>query len=376
MPLGLPKIPEVEIAVIRDWIQQGLLADPTSQPKGQAAAPVGVQSAIAHRPTGPPPMPDKLPAVDLPKLARPHPVTALAADPWSPLLAVAGHERIYLYDLKSRSLLGELPFPEGIPYVLRFSRDGATLLAGGGRGVQSGRVVLYDVRTGKRTATIGQERDIVLAADLSPDGKMVALGGPSKIVKVFSVPGGQLLYQINKHTDWITSLAFSPDGNHLATADRAGGIFLWESQTGSILINLAEHKDSVTTLTWRADSRVLASGGEDGELVFWDVQDGFPIATDTKTHIPKATGTVYGKPQSGVLSAEFLPDGRLVTVGRDRVIHLFTTDGKPLSSTTAFAPLLTKVAATYDDNLVAAGDYDGRIVLWDGHQATMLAESN
>jgi WD40 repeat protein len=233
-------------------------------------------------------------------------------------------------------------------------------------------VVLYDVRTGKRKGTIGQEKDIVLAADISADGKMVALGGPSKVVKVFSVPGGQLLYQISKHTDWITALAFSPDGSHLATADRAGGIFLWESQTGSILINLAEHKDSVTTLTWRADGRVLASGGEDGELVFWDAQDGFPISTDTKTHIPKPTGTVYGKPQSGVLSAEFLPDGRLVSIGRDRVIHLFSADGKPLSATAPFAPLLTKVAATGEPNLMAAGDYDGHILLWDGHKTSFL----
>ena len=82
-------------------------------------------------------------------------------------------------------------------------------------------------------------------------------------------------------------MAFSPDGSTLATADRAGGIFLWESQTGGIIVSLAEHKDSVTTLAWRSDSRVLASGGEDGELVLWNAQDGFPIATDTKTHSRK-----------------------------------------------------------------------------------------
>ena len=87
-----------------------------------------------------------------PEPARPHPVTALAASPWAPLLAVAGHERIYLYDLGRASRVGELPFPEGVPYVLRFSRDGAMLLAGGGRGVQSGKVVLFDVKTGKRRA--------------------------------------------------------------------------------------------------------------------------------------------------------------------------------------------------------------------------------
>ena len=285
---------------------------------------------------------------------------------------MAGHERIFLYDLKTRSSAGVLPFPEGIPYVLRFSSDGSTLLAGGGRSVQLGRVVLYDVRTGQRIAVIGNERDIVLTADISPDGKKVALGGPSKSVKVFSVADGALLYEINKHTDWITALSFSPDGALLATADRAGGIFLWNSETGAILVNLAEHKDSVTSLAWRRDSQVLASGGEDGELVLWNAQNGFPIATDTKTHLPKTSGPAYAKPPSGILSTDFLPDGRLATVGRDRIIHIFSQDGKPQSATSAFDQMLTKVAATTIDNLVAAGDYTGRIILWDGRRVETL----
>jgi WD40 repeat protein len=164
------------------------------------------------------------------------------------------------------------------------------------------------------------------------------------------------------------------DGAHLATADRAGGIFLWESKTGSILVSLAEHKDSVTTLTWRQDSRVLASGGEDGELVLWDAQDGFPIFVDTKTHITKPMGTAYGKLPPGVLSAEFLSDGRLVTIGRDRVIHFFTGEGKPQSATPPFGTRLIKVAATNDNNLVALGDYDGHVMLWDRHQSHPLRD--
>jgi mono/diheme cytochrome c family protein len=209
MPLGQAKLPDNEIAVIRDWIEQGLLADATSQQRGPAQ-PLDFYPT-SNRSQGQAVMPANLPAIDLPEPAHPHPVTALAASPSAPLLAVAGHDRIYLHDLRSNKTLGALAFPEGIPDVLCFSRDGSTLLAAGGRSVQSGKVVLFDVRSGKRTAVIGQETDIVLAADLSADGKMVAIGGPSKVVKVFSAADGALLYQIKKHTDWITAVAFSPD---------------------------------------------------------------------------------------------------------------------------------------------------------------------
>ncbi len=368
MPFGQAKISDKEIALIRDWIDEGLLADATSSPKGIVAEAIAFNAATANAGRAAQPMPEHLPPVAPSNPIRPHPVTALASSPRAPLIAVAGHERIFLYDLQKNASVGVLAFPEGIPYVMRFSQDGTTLLAGGGRSVQAGRVVLFDVRSGKRLAEIGNERDIVLSADLSADGKLVALGGPSKLVKVFSVADGKLLYEISKHTDWITAIAFSPDGTLLATADRAGGIFLWNAQSGAILVNLAEHKDAVTSLTWRSDSKVLASAGEDGELVLWNPQDGFPIATDSKAHIPKATGPVYGKPQSGILSADFLTDGRLVTIGRDRIIHIFTTDGKPQSASAVFDRMLTKVAGTSVANLVVVGDYDGRLILWDGHQ--------
>jgi WD40 repeat protein len=259
--------------------------------------------------------------------------------------------------------------------VLRFSRDGKTLLAAGGKGVQLGTVVLFDVKTGKRVSTIGKEMDLVLAADISADGKLVALGGPGKIVKVFGVADGKQLYEIKRHTEWITAIEFSPDGSKLATGDRAGGIYLWESQNGGILLNLAEHKDSVTSLSWRADGLLLASGGEDGELVVWNAQDGFPIATDAKAHIPKAKGVVYGKPPSGVLSVQYMPDGRLVTIGRDKSIHLWTTEGKAISATSPSDALLTKVTASFDSKLFIAGDYEGRLTFWDGKQTTLVART-
>ncbi len=293
---------------------------------------------------------------------RAQPVTALAASPWAPLVAVAGHERIYLFNLEKRAPAGELAFPEGIPYVLRFSRNGAVLLAAGGRNAESGRAVLFDVRSGKRLMELGQESDVVLAADVSADGKLVALGGPGKVVKVLSVADGKRVYQIAKHTDWITAIEFSPDGALLATADRSGGIFLWDSAGGGSAGALAEHKDSVTALSWRGDSRLLASSSEDGQIIIWNVGDGFPVATVAKAHPSKPA-------PGGVLSLQFANDGRLVSVGRDSTIRVWSADGKALAASQAFDALLTKVAVSADGKLAIAGDYLGQIRIWDGRAA-------
>lgn len=372
MPLGGPKIPDQYISIIRDWIGNGLLETASSQPLGNVGPSLDFKPTSLNRPAGPPAMPQALAPLNLPEPARSNPVTAMAASPWAPLLAVSGHERIYLYDLDKRVAIGEFAFPEGIPYALRFSRDGATLLAAGGKGVQSGKVVLFDVKTGRRIATLGDEHDIVLAADLTADGKLVALGGPGKLVKVYSVSDGKLLYQLNKHTDWITAIEFSPDGGKLATGDRSGGIFLWESAGGGSVGNLAEHKDSITSLSWRGDSALLASGSEDGQIIIWNVGDGFPVATIAKAHQPKPAPGTFGTPPGGVLSLQFTCDGRLVSVGRDSTIRVWGMDGKQKSASTPAAALLTKVASSFDGKLTVAGDFLGHILIWDGNHTLSL----
>ncbi len=366
MPLGNPKIPDAAITTIREWIASGVLETATSQPKGPVAPSLDFKPTALNKPAGAPAMPQSLPPFAMDEPSRAHPVTAMAASPWAPLLAVAGHERIYLYNLNQRGPDGELSFPEGIPYALRFSRDGATLLAAGGRGVESGKVVLYDVRSGKRLGVFGNERDVVLAADLSADGQLVALGGPAKIVKVFSVADGKELYQIKKHTDWITAIEFSPDGTRLATGDRSGGIFLWEAASGGSAGNLADHKDSITSLSWRGDSQLLASGSEDGQIIVWNVADGFPVATIAKAHTPKPGPQVYGTPPGGVLSLQFTSDGRIISVGRDSTIRIWSADGKPQGASPAAGALLTKVATSPDGKLAIAGDYQGRLLVCTG----------
>lgn len=77
--------------------------------------------------------------------------------------------QISLYNTDSGEHLGVLPFIEGTPYVLQFSRDWQTPLAAGGKSAAVGMAALYDVKTGRRLTTVGDELDAVLAADLRAD---------------------------------------------------------------------------------------------------------------------------------------------------------------------------------------------------------------
>src|SRR5260370_1322900 len=137
------------------------------------------------------------PAVHTPRLTA---LTGLASSPWAPLIAVAGEKQVLLYHAETLETLGILPFTEGFPDDVTFSRSGKLLLAGGGRGGQSGRVLVWDIVTGERVMTLGDEYDSVLAAAIRPDHSQIALGGPGPLLQIYSNPPRQLLPTLNKHT--------------------------------------------------------------------------------------------------------------------------------------------------------------------------------
>ncbi len=155
-------------------------------------------------------------------------------------------------------------------------------------------------------------------------------------------------------------------------ATAAAASYLWDSARGGNAGTLAEHKDSITSLSWRGDGKLLASGSEDGQIVVWNVADGFPLATMSKAHTPKAAPNTYGAIPGGVLGVQFTSDGRIVSVGRDSIIRIWSADGAAKGASAKADALLTKVTASFDGKLAIAGDYQGRIAIWDGKQLSYL----
>lgn len=352
MPPRSPKLPDETLAVIAAWIEGGALENAGSKALASAKPKFEIAlSAVAKgKPEGPPPMPGALPLDPVVVTSRANALTALAASPWAPLMAVGGEKQVLLYQSDTLELLGVLPFPEGVPHVLKFSRNGALLLAGGGHAGKSGRVVVWDVKTGERKFEIGDETDAVLAADLSADQTQVALGGPSKAVRVYSTRDGKLVHEIKKHTDWVTALEFSPDGVLLASADRSGGLYVWEAFTGREYFTLRGHTASITDLSWRADGNALGSGSEDGTVRLWEMENGTQFR-----------GWGAG---AAVQAVRYARDGRLVTCGRDRVVRLWDGNGGGIRALDAFADVALRAVYTHDGGRVMAGDWSGDIRVW------------
>jgi hypothetical protein len=361
MPPKSEKLPADYLATIAKWIDGGALESKGSKAAASKKPKVdfALKGAPTGRPEGPPPMPERLSLEPLVRTSRATAPRTVAVNPWSPLAAIPGQKQVLLYNTKTLELVGVLPFPEGIPEVLKFSRNGLLLLAGGGHGAASGRVVVWNVKTGERMFEVGDELDAVLAADISADQSLIALGGPGKIVRVFSTADGLLKSQMKKHTDWIYSVAFSPDGVLLATGDRNGGIVIWEAQTGREYSVLAGHPNAVTALSWRIDSNILASGSEDGSIKLWEMENGTQVKT-------------WGAHGGGVTSIDFTRDGRLVTCGRDGVARLWDQKWAAKTGYSGFGDLPLCVAYCDESNRLIAGDWTGAFRVFDGNTGKQL----
>ncbi len=346
MPAKADKLPDSQIDLIRRWIEAGAPEKPGGAVARKTENTGAAVVVLQERPKGPPPMPHDLLLEPVVRSRRAGAIAGLAGSPWAPLVALTAQRQVLLYNTDTMDLAGVLPFPEGFPFVLKFSRNGQLLLAGGGLGAKLGKVVVWDVTTGTRVIEAGDEFDTVLAADISPDQSVIALGGPGKIVKIFSARDGALLCRMKKHTDWVTAMSFTPDGKTLITGDRAGGLVAWDSR-GHELQSISAHKGAITAVTCFGSA--VATASEDGSVKFWNLEDG----TERKS---------WDAHPGGVTDAAFAPDGTLVTSGRDRMVKLWDASGKFLRQFDAFQDVALQAALA--GGKVVGGDWTGAVRVW------------
>ncbi|MCX7701799.1 MAG: hypothetical protein N2039_13055 [Gemmataceae bacterium] len=342
MPPNKPKIPQREIDTLARWIEGGLLEKPSAAPAkaiGKALPSSNANVSETAGLTRPTPLP------------RLTPITALATSPNAPLAAVPGLKQVLLLDLTESKPLGALQFPEGEVQAIRFSGDGQWLFVAGGIGGQSGAVVGFEVGSWKRIFTWNDETDAVLTLDITPDRSAIAIGGPSRVVRVISLPEGKVLHNHRKNTDWVTAVTFSPDGLLLAAGDRFGGLYVWEAKSGKEFWNLRGHTKAITGLVWQDDSDRLISASEDGTVRVWDMHSGHEMER-------------WVSHDSGVTAISRASSNEIFSAGRDQRVRLWTAKGDLKAEIGQCTDIITRLASTHDKSKVITGDWSGHLQAW------------
>jgi WD40 repeat protein len=203
------------------------------------------------------------------------------------------------------------------------------------------------------------------ATELSPDGQLLAVGGPMSdgMVRVYDVTSGQLLYERDGHVR-VTSVAFSPDGRRLASAGQDKTVKLWDTTTGHEILTLRGHTDLVGRILFSPDGQYLASASSDGTV--W-VRDANPFDPRSEPHTVTLSG--HAGPVYGTV---FSPDGRqLASASADNSVKLWDVSGEHVGGDRLIRTFaghnsaVFSVAFSPGGDRLLSGSNDKTVRLWD-----------
>ena len=84
----------------------------------------------------------------------------------------------------------------------------------------------------------------VIAADMSPDERMLVSGGGDKLIYLWNVSSGALIGKMEGHTSDVEAVAFSPDGKLVVSASEDKTVRIWSVDSREELVRLLFKKDS------------------------------------------------------------------------------------------------------------------------------------
>jgi WD40 repeat protein len=305
---------------------------------------------------------------------------ALGFSPDSRLLAVGegtirdpvAASRLRVWDLTTGRVTATLPGLAGFVSTATYSPDGRLLAATSGDLDERipGRIQLWDTTTGKPHPPLPDLYGRIDAA-FSPDGRvLVTLASSHRrpaTLFVWNPDTGALLARMDatRELTEVTAMAVSPDGRLLVTghgdlanplAPRRARIRLWDLARRQFLAELpAAHQAAITCLAFTRRGTLLASGDQTGMIHTWD------IAQRQLLHVQIA---VKGPPIRGLAFDWY--GVRLVSAAQERCLRVWDVDSaRALARLDLSAGNPTAIRFSPDGaSLVAVTDAGG-LTLWD-----------
>jgi len=172
--------------------------------------------------------------------------------------------------------LGDTRFRAGGPVAaLQFSPDGTALSAWVTDGPSHARQIAWDAVTGVRAALalnrLAARPDPAMVARFGSN--LVLTAGPGNAAHVTDAEG-RLVAKLSGHAGTVTAVAVSPDGKRLATGTATGVVRTWDAVSLRPISEAHGHTATIRTIRVSADGKRAATTSYDGTARVWDLKSG------------------------------------------------------------------------------------------------------
>ncbi len=238
--------------------------------------------------------------------------------------------------------------PEGKIYAMALSPDGKLVAVGGW--MRNNGVRLFDFGTGDLVATLAGITGATNSVAFSADSKrLIAGSGAGDAAIIWNVETREIVHRLQGHQGEIYAVGFTPDGQRAVTGSYDRTLALWDVSTGELLSKLEAHKEKVHALAINSKDGTIASGSYDGEIRLWNVSGNGP---------PKSR--IFANQGAAVGSLTFDPSGTrlLSTCGRGQPCQDYIWDvrtGKEIATHKIDHDIVTAGAFSPDGTLAATG---------------------
>jgi WD40 repeat protein len=167
-----------------------------------------------------------------------------------------------------------------------------------------------------------------------------------------------------RHSDEIKAVAYSPDGTKLATASTSDlgserTIKIWDLGNGHEILSYTGHTDKIRALLWTPDGQRIISAGMEKTIRIWDAATGKDIRSIDAVG-KRVSALALSRDGKHLFTGQFEIDG-------NSPAGLFvyeTNTGKLVREAYNFPTKLDALALSPDGAILASGDDNGAISLW------------
>ncbi len=230
---------------------------------------------------------------------------------------------------------------------LTFNNEGTLLVSAG----MDNLIKLWRVPGCELVRSFEGHEKSVNAVALGPGGQVLASGSSDGTVKLWRFPEGELLHTLQDRKKVVAAVAVSPDGRWVAAGSYGGRAVVWtlEGKEGA---GIKAAKKNLTSVALSPGGELLATSGLGGEIGLWSLPEG------------NLRGRLVGH-ETAAGSLVFLAEGRrLLSLGYEQTVRLWDVESMSEIRTVTLQDGEARSLRLSPDETRVALALEGRVQIW------------